>query len=196
MSDASAIGYVTQSLQALLRAFITNSGPLSGTDVDLRSPKEISATGSNPTLVSLWLYRVRRHDDLVNAAPLPRPDGRIAMRPLPLDLHYLVTPFAPAPLTRQRLLGMAMQALYDHPRLTAEFLRPELLDEPPAALGIHLEPQSLEESTKVWHALHEPYSLSAAYLVQYVPIPSAVTRPAGPPVLDKRIAAAAIERVA
>lgn len=196
MSDASAIGYVSQGLQALLRAFITNhNGPFKGKEIDLRSPREVSAVGDNPTLISLWLYRVRRHDDLVNLPPVLRPDGRLELRPLPLNLHYLVTPFAPDALDRQRLLGLAMQALNDHPRLTAEFLQPQLLEEPPAGLGIHLEPQSLEESAKIWHALHEPYRLSAPYLVQYVPIPSAVSRKGGPAVLDKRVDAGSIERV-
>jgi len=196
MTDASGIGYVSQSLQALLRATITDSGPLPGTPIDLRSPKEIIAAKNNPTLVSLWLYRVERHDDLMNAPPVIRPDGRISLRPLPLDLHYLVTPFAPDTLTRQRLMGLAMQTLHDHARVGADFLRPELLDEPPASIGVHLEPQSLEESTKIWHALHEAYELSASYLVQYVPITSARSRTAGPVVVDKTLAVAAIERVA
>lgn len=196
MTDASGIGYVTQSLQALLRASITNSGPLAGTDIDLRSPREIVHTGHNPTVVSLWLYRVKRHDDLVNAPPVVRPDGRISLRPLPLDLYYLVTPIAPSVLTKQRLLGLAMQALHDQARVGAEFLRPELLDEPPGAISVHLEPQTLEEATRVWHALHEPYDLSVTYMVQYVPIASATSRPAGAPVIRKSGLVAAIERVA
>lgn len=196
MTDASGIGYVTQSLQALLRASITDSGPLAGTDIDLRSPKEIADSGANPTVVSLWLYRVKRHDDLVNAPPVVRPDGRVSLRPLPLDLYYLITPVAPSILTKQRLLGLAMQALHDQARVGPEFLRPELLDEPPGAISVHLEPQSLEEATRVWHALHASYDLSVSYLVQYVPIASALTRPGGMPVLDKSAAMAAIQRVA
>jgi hypothetical protein len=195
MTDASGISYVSQSLQALLRAAIAAS-PLSMASVELKSPKEIIAAKNNPTLVSLWLYRVHRHEDLANAPPVIRPDGRIGMRPLPLDLHYLVTPFAGDTLTKQRLLGLAMQTMHDHARVGAEFLLPELLDEPPGMIGVHLEPQSLEETTRIWHALHEAYDLSVSYLVQYVPIASARSRPAGPPVLDKAIAAAAIERVA
>lgn len=195
MTDASGISYVSQSLQALLRAAIAAS-PLSATPVELKSPKEIIAAKNNPTLVSVWLYRVHRHEDLANAPPVVRPDGRIGMRPLPLDLHYLVTPFATDTLTKQRLLGLAMQTMHDHARVGAEFLRPELLDEPPGTIGVHLEPQSLEETTRIWHALHEAYELSVSYLVQYVPIASARSRPAGVPVLDKAIAAAAIERVA
>lgn len=196
MSDASGIGHVSQSLRTLLRSTITDSGPLAGTPIELKSPKEIMAAKNNPLLVSLWLYRVQRHDDLVNAPPVRLPDGRIGMRPLPLDLHYLVTPFAHDTLTRQRLLGLAMQTMHDHARVGAEYLHPDLLLDPPGALSVHLEPQTLEESTRIWHALHEPYELSASYLVQYVPIASARSRPAGAPVIDKAATVAAIERAA
>lgn len=196
MTDASGIGHVSQSLQALLRATITDSGPLAGTPIDLKSPKEIITAKNNPTLVSLWLYRVHRHEDLVNAPPVIRPDGRVSPRPLPLDLHYLVTPFAPDTLTRQRLMGLAMQTMHDHARVGAEFLRPELLDEPPGTISVHLEPQTLEEATRIWHALHEAYELSVSYLIQYVPIASARSSPAGVPVINRATTVAAIERVA
>jgi hypothetical protein len=196
MADASGIGHVSQSLQALLRAAITDSGPFIGTGIDLRSPKEIAAVGNSPTLVSLWLHRVRRLDDLVNAAPEFRPDGRVTQRPLPLNLYYMVTPIAPSALTKQRLLGLAMQTFHDHARVGADFLRPELLQDPPASIGIHLEPQSLEEATRVWHALNEPFELSVTYLVQYVPIAAATSRPEAPRVLDKAQRFAQIEKVA
>lgn len=196
MADASAIGYVSQSLQALLRATIMNSGPFPGTDIDLRSPKEIAAAGSNLTLVSLWLHRIRRLDELVNAPPQLLPDGRVSPRPLPLNLYYLVTPIAPSTLTKQRLLGLAMQTFHDHARVGADFLHSELLLEPPGAISIHLEPQTLEETTRIWHALHEPYDLSVAYMVQYVPITSTTSMPEAPRVIDKADRYAAIERVA
>jgi hypothetical protein len=195
MADASGMGYVSQSLQALLRATIMNSGPFPGTDIDLRSPKEIWAAGNNPTVVSLWLHRVRRLDELVNAPPQFRPDGRVIQRPLPLNLYYLVTPIAPSALTKQRLLGLAMQTFHDHARVGAEFLRAELLLDPPGSISIHLEPQTLEETTRIWHALHEPYDLSVAYMVQYVPIASATSRPEAPRVVDKVDRFATIERV-
>jgi hypothetical protein len=98
-------------------------------------------------------------------------------------------------LTRQRLLGLAMQTLHDYARIGAEFLRPELLSEPPRSLSVHLEPQTLEEATRVWHAMHQPYDLSATYLVQYVPIEAVTSRIGAPPVADKATRYAAIEEV-
>jgi hypothetical protein len=195
MADASGIGFVSQSLQALLRSVITDSGPFAGTAVDLRSPKELRVAGGNQTVVSLWLYRVTRVEDLVNARPVRLADGRLTMRPLPLNLSYLITPLAPDTLTEQRLLGIAMQAMHDHALLGSDFLAQQLVDSGLKSLSLHLEPHSLEELTRIWHALHEPYELSVSYTVQYVPISSLADQPEGPPVLIKTDRYAAIGRV-
>lgn len=195
MADASGIGFVSQSVQALLRSVITNSGSFAGTSVDLRSPKELRLLGNNQTIVSLWLYRVTRVEDLVNAPPVRLANGRLVMRPLPLNLSYLITPLAPDPLTEQRLLGIAMQAMHDRALLGSEFIVQQLVDSGLKSLSLHLEPHSLEELTRVWHALQEPYELSVAYTVQYVPISSLADQPEGPPVLIKTDRYAAISRV-
>lgn len=195
MADASGIGFVSQSVQALLRSVITDSGPFAGTQIDLRSPKELRLAGANQTVVSLWLYRVSRVEDLVNAPPVRLANGRVMMRPLPLNLSYLVTPLAPDTLTEQRLLGIAMQAMHDHALIGSDFLVPQLVDSGLKSVSLHLEPHSLEELTRVWHALHEPYELSAAYTVQYVPIASLAEEVEGPPVLVKTDRYAAIGRV-
>ncbi|WP_157217403.1 DUF4255 domain-containing protein [Flavisphingomonas formosensis] len=195
MADAAGISHVTESLRALLRAAIAASGALSTAQVDLRSPREIGAASSQ-ALLSLWLYRVTRLDELNNAPPVRRPDGRIVQRPLPLNLHFLMTPIAGDALTAQRLLGIGMQALHQEPRLNAEFLHTALIDSGDSPIGIHLEPQTLEEATRIWHALHQPYQLSTAYLLQYVPIETTLSVMDAPPVLEKLTGYAAIERVA
>lgn len=193
MADASGISHVTESLQALLRATITNGPVLPGTQIDLRSPKEIGASATR--LVSLWMYRADRFDELVNQPPARLADGRLSARPLPLSLHYLVTPIGGDPLTRQRLIGLAMQALHLRPRLDAEFLHADLLKASPPSISIHLEQQTSEEAMRIWHAMHEPYALSASYLVQYVPIETSVPLVDAPPVLDKALSYAAIRSV-
>jgi hypothetical protein len=124
MADASGIGFVSQSLQNLLRSAITDAGPFAGTQIDLRSPKEIRLAGVQLTVVSLWLYRVSRVEDLINAPPVRIAPNRVVQRPLPLNLTYLVTPLAKDTLTEQRLLGLAMQAMHDNALLGADFLAP------------------------------------------------------------------------
>jgi hypothetical protein len=116
-------------------------------------------------------------------------------RPLPLNLTYLVTPLAKDTLTEQRLLGLAMQAMHDNALLGADFLAPQLIDSGTSSLSVHLEPHSLEELTRIWHALQEPYELSATYVVQYVPIVSHRDAVDGAPVLVKTDRYAAIGAV-
>lgn len=195
MADYAAIGHATQSLQDALRAAVTNSGPFTGTEVDLRSPKEIGTPAPGTMKLSLWLYRVARFDELENAPPTIRPDGRIVRAPLPLVLHYLLTPLASDELARQRLLGNAMQALHDQAQVGTEFLRPGLLGPEDGPIGIHLEKQSWEDATRIWQALHHPYQLSVSYLVQYVPIESLRTAAQAPAVLETFDSYAGIEAV-
>ncbi len=195
MADSAGIGHVTQSLQDALRAAITNAGPYAGSQVDLRSPVEIETPAVGTMALSLWLYRVRRFDDLENRPPRITADGRLIPAPLPLVLHYLITPLASDELSRQRLLGHAMQALHGQGQLGAAFTKPALLGPDEDSIGIHLEQQSFEEAVRVWQALHEPYRLSVSYFVQYVSIEASRTFAAGPPVLERETAHAAIEAV-
>ena len=174
MADASGIGFVSQSLQNLLRSVITDVGPFAGTQIVLSSPKEIRLAGVQQAVVSLWLYRVSRVEAPGNAPPGRIAPDRVVRRPLPLNLAYLVTPLAKDTLTEQRLLGLAMQALHDNAVLGADFLAPQLVDSGTRSLSVSLEPHSLEEVTRIWHALQEPYELSVTYVVQYVPRVDAV----------------------
>jgi hypothetical protein len=63
------------------------------------------------------------------------------------------------------------------------------------SLSLHLEPHTLEELTRIWHALQEPYELSATYVVQYVPIISRREVLEGAAVLVKTDRYTAIETV-
>lgn len=195
MADSSGIGHVSQSLQDVLRAAITNAGPFAGTQVDLRSPKEIPPPAPSTMILSLWLYRVRRLDELENAPPRVGSDGRLRRAPLPLVLHYLVTPLSNDELNRHRLLGAAMQTLHDHARIGPEFLRPALQGEEDGPVGIHLEQLSFEDASRVWHALQAPYQLSVSYFAQYVPIEARRSLTDGAPVLETHSRHAAIEGV-
>ncbi|TIX49640.1 DUF4255 domain-containing protein [Alteraurantiacibacter aquimixticola] len=195
MADSAGIGHVTQSLEGALRAAVSNSGPFSGTVIDLRCPTEIDTPAAGAMTLSLWLYRVRRFDDMENRPPSVDANGRLVPAPLPLVLHYLLTPFAAGELARQRLLGHAMQAMHAQAQLGTEFTRAALLGPLDSAIGIHLEQQSFEEATRVWHALNEVYRLSVSYFVQYVPIEASRSFAQGSPVLDRSLRTAAIEEV-
>ena len=187
MAGSAAISHVSQSLKALLASAFTDAGPFFGTSIDLRSPKEIGTPAAGANTVSLWLYRVQRFGELENAPPRLDSDGRLIPAPLPLTLHYLVTPLSSDELTAHRLLGHAMQALNAHSRLGPEFTHVALSSAEDGALGIHLERQTFEDSLRVWQAMNDPYRLSVPYFVQYVAIESSRSFKAGEPVTDRSV---------
>jgi hypothetical protein len=78
-----------------------------------------------------------------------------------------------------------MQAMFDNAILDSTFIEPALVNSGVKSLTIHMEPHSLDELTRIWHALQEPYDLSNAYLVQFVPITSRREQPEPSPVLVK-----------
>lgn len=163
MASHETLRDVTSALKKLLGAHIAGN-------IDLRSPREMRED-NNVTGISLWLYRVTRNPDLLNY-PAPRPAlDQISQRPIPLDLYYLVTPIADTAGDEQVLLGQVLQTFNDHtilrqPDLGADF--PEGYE-----LRLALETPSVEEQTRIWHALEESYQLSVTYLVHVVPVDTA-----------------------
>lgn len=173
MSEFTAIRAVSQTLLEILEAHITNSSEaeLNGVPIDLRSPREMRGNGPPSFGISLWLYQVSRNPDLLNHPPeRPAPD-RTLRHALPIDLYYLVTPIAPEPADEQALMGRVLQIFNDHPTLRGSDLR-DSLQNTPVEMRLILEAPSLEELTRVWHSLQEPYQLSVTYLVQLLRIDS------------------------
>ena len=140
-------------------------------------PSEQSIVFANPTetardasnRLSLWLYQITENEFLKNQ-PGPRGKGTELDRfpPLALNLFYLITPFGPSGEADHLLLGKTMQVLYDN-------AMPRLLDTGDGSeeeLRIIFCRLTLEELTRVWEALREPYRLSICYQVRVARIDS------------------------
>ncbi len=165
MSDYTAVQAVTQTLEELLEANLPAAGPV----VRQASPKEMQQ--ESQTGISLWLYRITRNEFLLNQQPSRPTANQVERQCLPINLHYLVTPMLADPGDEQRLLGRILQILHDYPTLRGAELRGGLQggDE---ELRVTLETLSLEEQTRIWAALQEPYQASLSYQVQHVCIES------------------------
>ena len=173
MSEFTAIRAVTKTLRALLEDHITNSTDLqlNGVPIELHSPKEMRAAPPKSG-VSLWLYRATRNGDTLNGAPIRIAPDEELPRPLPIDLHYLVTPMTGTEEDERMLLGRVLQSLNDHTVVRGSDLQDDLAGED-TQLRVNLEQLTLEELTRVWTALEEPYQLSVSYQVQVVNIDTA-----------------------
>ncbi|MEO0425111.1 MAG: DUF4255 domain-containing protein [Pseudomonadota bacterium] len=145
--------------------------------VTANTPPEMA--DANEAGLSVWLYRIDRDENLVNQ-PRPRPaQNRLARRPLPLRLHYLMTPIVPGeksgnagPHLEQAFVGKVLQTFHDLPTLTGVRLRDDLASSD-ARITVRWEPMGLEEITRVWDALEASYNLCVSYEVSVLLVDSA-----------------------
>jgi len=186
MSDFTAVRAVTETLFGILQAGITNSADpeLQGVPIDLRSPKEMREA-NGVTGVSLWLYRITRDADSLNLPPERISPDQYRRPALPLHLYYLVTPLVTKPEDRQTLIGRVLQLFNDNSTLSGALLADSLAGSQ-EAFRVTLETLTLEELTRVWHSLAEPYDLSVSYEVQVVSIDSDLEAVETQPVLVRQ----------
>jgi hypothetical protein len=152
---------------------------------------------TDPPILTLFLYEIVE-DPFVKNRPALRTDTppTVTLRraPMGLILRYLVTPWSNDRLTDQQMLGRALQVLHDNAILTSEWLRGGLVGTA-EALKVSLNPISLEERTRIWHAVQQSYRVSVAYEVRVVNIESLVQQTAIP-VADRVLDGAVPEPVA
>jgi hypothetical protein len=151
----------------LLSGFFSGGGMV----VSLNTPPEMLDKPAEG--LSVWLYRIIRDDQRLNDPPIRVSPTELQPPPLPMRLHYLITPVTNPrtgdPGTEQLILGKVLQLFHGHPALRgtdlqAEFSGTEL------ELKVRLEPLTLEEITRVWEALEGSYQLSISYEVSVVNI--------------------------
>lgn len=190
MSNALAIAAVTATLRNLIIE------ALNGPTVTLRTPDK--AVGDLDTEgLNLFLYHVVPSNAWRNQAMQgsARP-GETANPSLGLNLYYVLSACGDGDdeLVSQRLLGLAMSALHDHPLLTpSEILaavggteqEPSGLEQQVERVRITLQPLSIEDMYKLWSAFQTSYRVSAAYEVSVVLVES--TRPTKAPLPVLRI---------
>ena len=170
MADYSVIWDVSETLRERLTLALSVMAPAPpGVEVhDL-----VEAPANQPEL-SLFLYEIVE-DGSVKNRPHVRtgaaPDVIVRKPPLALKLKYLVTPWSRSRQTDQEMLGRVMQVLYDGAVLTGPQLQGDLANTS-TSLKVSLAPLTLEERTRIWHAIQHTYRLSVNYEVRVVNIAS------------------------
>jgi hypothetical protein len=145
--------------------------------VTLNNPEEFERQEREG--VSIWLYLVERDGETLNRPPRRITPDRVLSPPLPLRLHYLVTPQVNFQ-TRERaadleqlILGKILQVFQDGPCLKGARLL-NTLSGKGFEFYVRLKTLTLEQITRVWDALNRPYQLCVSYEVSVVPIDSAL----------------------
>lgn len=172
MSNYAVVSEVSRVLRRILfeefdtdpviSAFVSSDA-----EIVFANPTE-TARGANNRL-SLWLYQINENEFVKNR---PMVAGTTAdtqrFPPLALNLFYLVTPFGPSGEADHLILGKTMEVLYDNATV--------LLRDPVAGTAEELRiifcRLTLEELTRIWEALREPYRLSVCYQVRVTRIDS------------------------
>ncbi len=142
--------------------------------ISLNSPQEMTENQNEG--LSVWLYRVNRDSETLNAPRERSNRTQLRRQPLPVCLHYLLTPIVatnnPASAeTEQLILGKGLQVLHDHPILRGAELQDDFIGTT-VELHARLEMLSLEELSRVYDALDRSYQLSVSYEVSVALIES------------------------
>jgi hypothetical protein len=154
--------------------------------VSLHTPEEMAEIPEQG--LSVWLYRVLRDEFQLNRAPARTAPDRLRRAPLPVRLHYLLTPIASggngvgAPELEQYIVGKVLEVFHDQPTLRGADLAGDLAGSA-VELTMRLEALSLEEITRVWDALERSYQLCLSYEASLVPIFARQEMATGAPVL-------------
>ena len=172
MSSFTVLSAVSKALRSVLWEAI--SGELSLQTV---VPSESAIVFLNPTItardsanrLSIWMYQVTENEYLKNTPPVRvGPRHALSQPPLPVVLHFLVTPFGDTSEASLLLLGKVMEVLYDNAIIVMRDSNDQVFEE----LRITMSRLTLEELSRVWEALIEPYRLSVCYEVRVMHIDS------------------------
>lgn len=182
MSSYMVLAAVSDALRAILWEAVDQDPVLrpivaSQEAIVFRNPTETARDSANR--LSLWLYQVTEDEFLKNQpmvrSGITRRNGEDAagqrrdqFPPLALNLFYLLTPFAPSSEADQLLLGKSMQVMYDNAILLLRDVPNEIYEE----LRIILCRLALEDISRIWEALQEPYRLSVCYQVRVARVDS------------------------
>ena len=186
MGSFNAIRDVTETLRDMLRAGFAQV-PVINADCDAHDLTTPIAVPPPRPLLTVTLYDVIE-DPAARNRPNERryiagPPARIEIRrpPASLLLRYLLTPWSGDPLSDQRVLGRAVQTLYDNAVISGPDLRGSLfgMDE---SVQVTMAPLSLEDRTHVWRSVNSNYRLSVNYEVRVVHIETRKELAAAPPV--------------
>jgi len=189
MANYRAIAATSTALAGLIRDRYPRPEFGAGLDIALYQTRDFE----NPMQdgFSIYLYRVAVNGAVRNLTLRRSPDGRRFRPSLPLDLYYMVTPWAQDIERQHRMLGWVMRLLDDTAVLSAGHLNHYLAETDTFAategLEIVCDPLTLSDYLTLWDRLRPRLPASATYVLRMVLIDSDVHLPDAAPVQTRRL---------
>jgi hypothetical protein len=180
VADYNAIRVVGDAIVAMLAA-AARAGParpggvLTGAKFELINSKRLSEAASLETGVYLFLYRLQvsgaRHQLPKRIDPAT---GELHLRPLPVDLFYVLTASAPTVEMQHVLLGWAMREIANNPVLPSGLLNAvhEGTFQPDETVELLHDSLSMEDLSNLWKVFKTGFETCATYVARAVPIDS------------------------
>jgi hypothetical protein len=177
MASELAIAAVARTLLRLLEEQCPRS-EFSGTPrfVLLAGPDQ----GDTPVTegFTLLLWRVTVNGTQRNQLPRRAADGSLRRPPLPVDLHFLLTPWAVEAERQLRLTGWTLRFMEDHSVLPAALLNQSLTRreraafEPDEAVELFFDAPSLPDYLGLWDKFRSRWQTGLTYGVRMVRLES------------------------
>ena len=172
MADFTAVASVGKSLERFLSACFTDPlvpvpAPGFTTKAVLARTEDFDNNGGGritPPCLSIFLYRIDFNKTMRAAwSAVGSQDG---LGHLPLDLHYLLTPWASDPELEHRIVGRAMQCLDGTPILSGPLLTPAGGWAPNEGVQMLLEDVPTEWVMRTFDSLPTDFKLSIPYVAR------------------------------
>jgi len=137
--------------------------------------------------VSLFLYYITLNSVQRSMPMRPGPDGKLRRPELPLDLHFILTPWAKDASLEHDILGWMMRTIEDNPVIGSGLLNA-------TAAGVFRDDETveivrsdlaLEEIFRIWDVLPGDIQLSVPYTARVVRLESQLDPPPDSVVLTR-----------
>jgi hypothetical protein len=155
------------------------SGFSPSVSVFLTTPDEIKNSPPD-SAVTIILYQVGICGELRNGPRRMGLNGAVGRPALPLDLHFMITPWTTDTGDSYRLIGAIARLLYDHAILTFGQLVGDGVWGTDDSVEIMMESLPVEQHYDIWEPTELPYRLSLTYLARVIGIDSEISTSAVP----------------
>ncbi len=172
MATAGVVSDMSQTLVELLKMGV----PSVAAHVELLTADDFKTYSTKPS-VTVFLYHVAINGEMRNKPRRVLADGTISPPGIPIELRYLLTPWAATVVEAHGILGEIIQVLARFAAMTRKDLYPSTGGSWHDDDTVQLLPESLpvDEYHDVWEPSDIPYKLSISYMARVFSLDSLLT---------------------